>query len=394
MIGTENQIYLAVVNPSVFNSQTIIPFTTTVLNTGFTVNSSANTIIVPRCALYWTHLELRTSATSMLADLSAVGTNNNFPSVGLLKSGTSASDYTVLSRQDLRWIPGGTQIYASSPSYGGQYWFWEGFNIAGLMNPLIAFNVYNNLTITAPASPQPFPFNGVTVNEGGGWNSTSNKFVAPVSGTYVLSYTTACTANVITRFYLYLNSTLLLNAEVSDTTHTGIDMATRSIVIGLNQGQSIWITGNGAQSYGEVYQLSSFKGFLVSPVHGIKYAWLIYSPTSGTAWTTLFNEGNVVITFDVSSAYVTIPSAGIFFVSITTTNLNAASAANFRVHINVTGTYPYPELFTRQGANGCATRSSSSLLRLLTNYIVIARNPSGSSYQPFASFSGFLLYPL
>ena len=383
------------VTSSPFSAQTILPFTTSVFSVGYNINSSTNTITTPRCALYWTHLELRTNATSMLADLSVISTNENIPPIGIIKSVTNASNYIQLSRQDLRWIPGGTQMYASSPSYGGQYWFWEGFDIASLMDPLIAFNVYNNSTITAPASPQPFPFTNVLVNEGGGWNSTSFKFSTPQSGTYVLSYSTACTANVITKFYLYLNNSLLLNAEVSDVGHYGIDMATRSIVTALSKDQSIWITGNGTQSYGNVYQLSSFKGFYVSPVHGIKCSWLIYSPTAGTAWTTLLNEGNIPITFDFSSAYVNIQISGIYYVSITTTNTNAANSAFFRLLINASasGTYTYPEIFTRQGPNGCATRSSSSLLRLFGNWNVTARNPS-TSYQPFASYSGFLLYPL
>ena len=70
--------------------------------------------------------------------------------------------------------------------------------------------------------------------------------------------------------------------------------------------------------------------------------------------------------------------------------------ANFRIHINATGTYPYPEIFTHQGANGFATRSSSSLIRLLNSYVVIAKNAGtvGSTLQAFATFCGFLLYPL
>ena len=70
------------------------------------------------------------------------------------------------------------------------------------MDPLIAFNVYNNLTITGPAFPLPFPFNNIIVNEGDGWNTTSHTFNAPEAGTYVLSLTTACTAKLITKFLL------------------------------------------------------------------------------------------------------------------------------------------------------------------------------------------------
>ena len=106
---------------------------------------------------------------------------------------------------------------------------------------------------------------------------------------------------------------MLLDAHISDTSHTGIDMATRSVVVELRTDQSIWITGNRTQSFGDLYQLSSFKGFYLSPTHGINYAWSIYSPTPGTAFVTLLNAGNLNVNFDYANgiASVTIPFSGI-----------------------------------------------------------------------------------
>ena len=140
--------------------------------------------------------------------------------------------------------------------------------------------------------------------------------------------------------------------------------------------------------------MSSFKEFYLSPSHGIKCAWSSYSPLLGTARPSLLNVGLKNITFSTNTAYLVVPYTGIYYISITTTNLNSGSAVNFRVHINVTGTYPYPEIFTCQGTNSCATRSSSSLLHLQANGTVIATIPAGSSYQPHSTFCGFLLYPL
>jgi hypothetical protein len=69
---------------------------------------------------------------------------------------------------------------------------WSAFKLDEFMSPLVAFNVYQDATITTPSSQsQPVPFNNVVVNEGGGWNVTSYKFVAPVSGIYVFSFGTA-----------------------------------------------------------------------------------------------------------------------------------------------------------------------------------------------------------
>ena len=129
----------------------------------------------------------------------------------------------------------------------------------------------------------------------------------------------------------------MFNAEVSDTAHTGLDIATRCLVISLDKGQTIWIIGNVTQSYCNLYQMSSFKEFYLSPTHGIKYARSIYSPLPGTARPSLQNVGLKNITFDTNTAYVVVPYAGIYYISITTTNLNSGSAVNFRVHINITG---------------------------------------------------------
>ena len=99
-----------------FSAQTNLQFLATVFNIGGGIDSSANKFITPRCRLYWTHLEIRTNLASILANFFVVSSI-----FSILKNGTSVSDYTTLSRQDLRWIPGGTQMLVASPSFNCQY---------------------------------------------------------------------------------------------------------------------------------------------------------------------------------------------------------------------------------------------------------------------------------
>jgi hypothetical protein len=109
--------------------------------------------------------------------------------------------FDTLSRDDIRWLPTRTQIYVTSPNNDiadptvTQLFSkaaWSAFKLDEFMSPLVAFNVYQDSTITTPSSQsQPVPFNNVVVNEGGGWNVTSYTFVAPVSGIYVFSFGTA-----------------------------------------------------------------------------------------------------------------------------------------------------------------------------------------------------------
>ena len=383
----------ALASPSNFSNQPILTFASTIFNVGGGVNSQSSKFVVPNYGLYWTHLETRTNFTSVQADIKIVSTMKSVLS-GILNNKTSVKDFAVLSRDDLCWLIDGEQLYASSPSLGGQFWFLEGFDLAALMNPLIAFNVYSSATIVSPTAPQPFPFNMVVVNEGSGWNRTSSIFETPKTGTYLLSVTAACTMSSSVQFLLMINSTLQFNIEVNSGSYGGVDMATRSVVIGLYKGQYVWVSGSGTLSFGGRYQLSSFKGFLLSPVHGYNYAWSLYSPVAGTSWTTLLNIGNIFMDLTSYSgiAILRIPFTGIYYVSLTTTNWQGYTAI-LQILINGTVIHPFPDIFTYQGLSYYATRSSSSMIRLRVNDTVTAKNPS-TIHKALMTFCGFLLYPI
>ena len=383
----------AFVSPSNFSNQPILTFASTIFNFGGGVNSQSSKFVVPNYGLYWTHLETRTDFTSVQADIKIVSTMKSVLS-GILNNKTSVKDFAVLSRDDLCWLIGGEQLYASSPSLGGQFWFLEGFDLAALMNPLIAFNVYSSATIVAPTAPQPFPFNMVVINEGSGWNRISSIFETPKTGTYLLSVTAACTMSSSVQFSLMINNTLQFNVEVNSGSFSGVDMATRSVVIGLYKGQYVWVSGSGTQSFGGHYQLSSFKGFLLSPVHGYNYAWSLYSPIAGTSWTTLLNIGNIFMDLTSYSgiAILRIPFTGIYYVSLTTTNWQGYTAI-LQILINGTVIHPFPDVSTYQGLSYYATRSSSSMIRLRINDTVTAKNPS-TIHKALMTFCGFLLYPI
>ena len=382
-----------VVSSQNFSNQSTLTFSSIVFNIGGGVNNQTSRFIVPNYGLYWTHLETRTSSKSLQADISIIRTATSAV-IGILNNKTSVNDFTVLSRDDLRWLFRSEQLCVSSPNLGGQLWFLEGFDLAALMKPLIAFNVYNGATIMAPASTQPFPFNTIVVNEGGGWNSTANIFVTPYAGNFVLSVTVASIANLNPQFLLMISNTLSFIVEIDPSSPSGVDVATRSIVISLYKGQPVWISGSGTRSFGERYQLSSFKGFLVSPIHGCHYAWSIYSPVPGTSWTTLLNLGNIFMDFTSISgtAILRIPFTGIYYVSLTTTNY-PGYATILQIFVNGTKIHSFPDISTYQGSSYYATRSSSSMVLLRANYTVAADNPA-TYHKAFLTFCGFLLYPV
>jgi hypothetical protein len=58
-------------------------------------------------------------------------------------------------------------------------------------------------------------------------------------------------------------------------------MSHRTVITNLTQGQSAWVSGLGSQSFGNMYQLASFKGFLYSPPQGVKVVWWAFRTVGG-----------------------------------------------------------------------------------------------------------------
>jgi hypothetical protein len=182
------------------SASTVVDFNNIPVNIGSVFDAVTNIFVVPRYGLYWQHIHTRTDKNT-ICDYSLVATGG-IPRIGVIRDFpmTTAGNYDTLSRDDIRWLPTRTQIYVTSPNNSiadsvlTQFVkaAWSAFKLDEYMSPLVVFNVYQDATIITPINQsQPVPFNNVVVNEGGGWNVTSYKFVAPVSGIYVFSFGTA-----------------------------------------------------------------------------------------------------------------------------------------------------------------------------------------------------------
>ena len=324
------------------------------------------------------------------------------PSIGVLRTQLKPGE-DIPSRDDLRWLENRARIYITSPtvstctnSYSNSMSAWIGIKIDHLMDPLIAFNVFQNETIMTPNSPFPVPFTCIVLNEGNGWNPFSYKFVSPVTGIYIFSYSTASAAGIQSLFNLVIDNSILYNVEISDTSHPGIASSSRSVPVSINKGQSVWITGNGQQSYGDQYHLSSFKGFLYSPVHRIQVVWSVHNTAAGNCITDSYNIPFELVHVNVGNAWqsdqnqVVIPVAGIYYVSIAATVIpnkgvepfvcvNGARAGNAGVS-------------NRLAVNGQVTREGAFLFQLKVGDTV-SQSDGTNCCTSYTSFSGFFLYP-
>lgn len=66
-------------------------------------------------------------------------------------------------------------------------------------------------------------------------------------------------------------------------TRTGYDTISRTVLHRMTRRQRVTIFSK-AQVYSDIYGLSSFKGFLYEPSHGVKVAWSVHVVKREEGW--------------------------------------------------------------------------------------------------------------
>ncbi len=174
----------------------------------------------------------------------------------------------------------------------------------------------------------------VVLNIGGGWNTGSNAFVAPVAGIYYLSYSVGSTVNRLFWWNIIVHSAMLCdnaNYAIIVSNPNGLDISSRGCLVNLAANTVVTTAASDAgygplgsdSSYGE----SSFRGFLYSPVQGVKVAWSVHvdDAVSGTLvipFSVIYvNVGYNSITccslpYSASTYTVTIPTDGTYYIEL------------------------------------------------------------------------------
>jgi hypothetical protein len=263
------------------------------------------------------------------------------------------------------------------------------------MSPIVAFSVYNTLATVMPAYYQPFPFPDISVNEGNAWNPSTNTFVTPITGVYILSFSTGALPVVPAGFNLVVNGSVLYNADVLDFNHTGIDLTSRSVVLSLTLGQSVWITANGSVSYSDSTMLTTFKGILYSPVHNTLVAWAVHSTAFLSGISNLTMPFNIVA-LNLGNAWngstINIRVAGTYYVTVAATQRPSGGFFIVIQRNSVASSLGYLLKQAKSAPSGTVTREFAVIVNCVVGDVLYLRLDSGST-QGYTSFSGFLLYP-
>ena len=273
----------------------------------------------------------------------------------------SNNKMSVSSQNDLRFVLPQNQLQMFSQyrhnkrknvSYG---MVWGGFNIELIStNTLIAFNVVKrngvgaiNHAISAKML-YVVQFDVVLINSGYGWNEATHTFTAPITGIYILNFSTITAISAEIRLVTQTVTAVYERPCPVLCYETSLETVTCSFVVKLEQGGSAYVKWFSTDySYHQV----SFRGFLYAPSSHASIAWSAVSKNPNVTKAhndldfdnVLVNSGEAFKFFDTSK--VIIPRSGIYYVIFQTYHLPVDFAnalfVNRTKHIEIiTGSEP------------------------------------------------------
>ena len=173
---------------------------------------------------------------------------------GIIKLATSSNSLTLATD------------YATYGTMNNRQSYWAGFRLDNFFRPLIAFRV----TRSSPVYDLgPYTYDTVLVNEGSGWDTARNAFIAPVSGVYFFTVSGGIT-NAMYTLSVLVNSVLNCNIKagigallmVSET-----DLVTGACFLQMSKGDNVTsVLTNGSPMYSTpLNNYISFSAFCYNP---------------------------------------------------------------------------------------------------------------------------------
>ena len=154
------------------------------------------------------------------------------------------------------------------------------FNIAELMssnkNPVV-FSVARNSLLGGDMNP--VIFNQILFNDYSHFDGCANKFTAPSSGIYFFTLSVGVTGGFPVEFMLYVNDVPFTSIIRKSTAHTGTDVIGRSIMMSLNQSDTVHVANvNNRVAFSTQLLELSFAGFKYEPAYNNKVSESNYKP--------------------------------------------------------------------------------------------------------------------
>ena len=242
---------------------------------------SGNAFTIPDSnALYWMHIGIDVPATTQ-AHLQVTGTKLSIWKTHAALNGidTMTNDGFVQASQGTK-LTLSTDFAASSSSFEQPYWV--GFRLDNYFSPLVAFSV----ALSTPFSDSnvAIPFDIVLYNIGNGWQSSNFQFIPPQTGIYFFRFSAGVVSNNTYQIGFKLNDQYPCSLQTGlalfvppsqaspfDTFDVVsrtcmVEMQTSDIASIVMFGKAWWTNDADVITSSTVYQQTTFKGFLYSPI--------------------------------------------------------------------------------------------------------------------------------
>lgn len=134
-----------------------------------------------------------------------------------------------------------------------------------LGNPIVAFNVHNPSDLS-PDTNENFLYSEILLNKGAGFNASTSKFYAPITGLYYFSAHVCAVAGVFVHYGIVVGDSVLASSSQREDTDSSCGSV--SLVTTVTSGEEVFVkclsgSRHTIQLVENSYRWNSFIGALV-----------------------------------------------------------------------------------------------------------------------------------
>ena len=273
----------------------------------------------------------------------------------------------------------------------------SGFSIESLtdLSPVV-FSLALTNTLSCPVSTK-VPFNRVLIDTQGVWSPTEKEFIAPVTGTYVISLNVGTDQYDKLGLGLYSYGSVITSIQIGSSDHQYESLG-KTVITELEEGDHLYAACyyySTSYLYSEMRAQTLLTGFLYKPRTFVGYSWSVATVESVVGpqnpvrfEVELVDRGNG---WNKNTNTYTVLETGNYYISMTA-GVNSAQRTNMQLQIN-NGTAIANVYMYSTDHDGIKTRSRAIIVRLYQGDTVRVNLPSGyylySNDNRITSFTGF-----
>ena len=323
-----------------------------------------------------------------------------------MRSDSTYSGQDIISRDEifnLEPVCGKVRVWSDYNVYSDSFLqtSFSGFSINSLAEDSpVVFSLALTTKFTCPVSTK-VPFNRILIDTHGVWSSSEKEFIAPVTGTYVISLIAGTDLNDKLGLGLYSYGSVITSIQIGSTDHLYESLG-KTVITELDAGDHLYAACyyySTSYLYSEVRAQTLLTGFLYKPRSFVGYAWSVATVESKTGpqnpvsfEVELVDRGNG---WNRNSNTYNVQQTGNYYVSMTA-GVDSGQRTNMQLQIN-NGTAIANVYMYSTDHNGIKTRSRSIIVRLYEGDTVRVNLPSGyylySNDNRITSFTGFRVSP-